>query len=109
MSYCRWGPGSDVYCYASYDGYVVHLAARRRREDAPECPYEFGKPEYFQWVQDNYDVIYRDIEQYDNGETDWSFKKPEEFRDFLLELRAKGYLVPQHAIDRINEELEHDA
>ena len=111
MSYCRWSDKSDVYCYANVNGcWTVHLAGRRRIPGAPENPYKLGTntDEHIKWEEEHGAELWVPVPAYD-GQTDWDLGEPEECRDFLITLKEAGYMVPQYAIDRLNQELQDDA
>lgn len=90
MSYCRYGPESDVYCYhtttlpRSKSAYVTHVARMRTADDGEPDADLIGLPH--------------------DGETfvDESLGM---FKERLLWLRKIGYLVPPSALDRIKREM----
>ena len=77
MSFCRWTMDSDVYVYAHVDGGITtQIAYSREDRDAPNEDLRFSDDTWEQCVA------------------------------LLKDLRSRGYLVPQWAIDRISNEAE---
>jgi hypothetical protein len=110
MSYCRFGSDrnlSNVYCYLSEDGYVVHVASARVKEPSPELPYGASNELIQQWM-DEFHRWMDEVEQepiggpYDG--TTHAFDTPGETAEFLKTLRESGYHVPQDAIDELERE-----
>jgi len=82
MSYCRWSSDdnkSDVYCYESNSGHVIHVAM--------------------------YDRSMVKVGLSCDGET-YSHLTLKEAYQKLLRLRTIGYHVPQSALDRMKDEME---
>ena len=89
MSYCRFGPSSDVYVYCSGD-YAIHIAFHRQCDlTVPVENFPAG------WV--NIGLPF-------DGQT---LMEPtlQSCISRLESLRSLGYLVPQSAIDHLNREL----
>lgn len=131
MSYCRFSSDnwrSDVYCYASNNGYTTHVAGSRIAGNMPivEWPklgrtYPPNTPLADMDPHDQ-DEVLRFAEQHkmqmafidcakhvpiDLPHAGDSFDDPdlESFRDRLLMLRELGYSVPQYVFDDIAEEI----
>lgn len=119
MSYCRFSSddwGSDVYCYESRDGFVVHVAALRFESNTPIPPIptiqEWGAipPEelaaQFDARQAWIDAARRvPIGMVFDGES-FTENSAADALDLLKMLRNLGYRVPQHAIDALREGAE---
>lgn len=128
MSYCRFSCNdwrSDVYAYEDFTGgWTTHVAGRRIKSDVelPQLPPWLSPDkadndtEVQKWAEEYFHIFKLQHEKlreegifeliglpYD-GQT-FNDATIEEFRDRLLELRAIGYQVPQHAIDSVNEEI----
>jgi hypothetical protein len=115
MSYCRWSSDDfqcDVYCYASSDGYITHVASRRYvfTEPLPPDIDLMVNPEG--WTKRTQQVMamldpnsMKPIGLPSDGKT---FTDPdaESAAQTLLRLLAEGYRVPQYAIDALLEEAE---
>ena len=85
MSYCRWSSGgdpSDVYCFGDGQGGWTTHVAMSRLSGAEQRP--IGLPH--------------------DGKAFWD-KTLQDLKARLLSLRQLGYHVPDHAIDRIDQEL----
>lgn len=82
MSYCRFGPDSDVYCYKNvFGGYTVIVATfKQNLEELIGLPHD--------------------------GET-FNVKTLKELKAKLNHLKKLGYLVPDAAFQRIKRELKH--
>lgn len=115
MSYCRFSSDNfkcDVYCYESaHGGFVIHVAKNRRvgATPIPELPPLLSvTPEEFreahkrqsEWLNT---AVVVPIGLPDDGET-YDADTAEETANMLISLRAKGYRVPQYAIDTLLEE-----
>ena len=118
MSYCRLSSDdyqSDVYVYESAEGFVIHVAARRRTGigEQPESigawweRGEDGIKEYLErdkkvqeWLESG---EHKDIGLPHDGET-FIDETPEECAARLMELKEIGYNVPQYAIDMLLDE-----
>ena len=96
MSYCRIGDNSDVYCYASEEGWEICTAANF-------CWYEPPLSEPATVKEMLAKIKSKPTGLPFAGET-FQFKAPGEAADKLLELRGHGYRVPQDAIDRLIKE-----
>jgi hypothetical protein len=110
MSYCRWGYNSDLYIYEAEDGFICHVAARRRVWQSP--PPEFPKngdlkaltawyEEYTSLLEDSQD--FTPIQLQHAGET-FSTDTAEEMAQVVEMLIAEGYLVPDYVIPSLREE-----
>lgn len=118
MSYCRFGPGSDLYIYDDMGGWVtIHVASRRHviPEDMPQNPMlnavglatgemsaeEFAE-KYRLYSQALTQCALEDIGLSRDGQ---SFRLDhEEAADLVLDLIAEGYEVPEHVEPSLREE-----
>lgn len=120
MSYCRWSSDnfkSDVYCYESAQGYVIHVANTRIVDPLPRNPYDVN--DFLNdplWVtllrnkvwQQAFDKAKReDINLPHAGKTIFS-NSPAACALKLMELQVLGYYVPQYAIDTLVDEAERE-
>lgn len=119
MSYCRWSSDqfqSDIYCYESDYGFVIHIASNRLVSDQPrpERKADAVSVDDPSWVQLKLDDW--------NALSDWcnaARRKPitlkhageqliemtaGECANRLRQLRELGYHVPQYAIDALDKE-----
>lgn len=115
MAYCRWSTDDfqcDVYCYADVKGgWTIHVAGLRNvgPEPRPKTP-PLAKDNINAWL-DSHRALMAWLEKAErvkiglpnDGET-YNVASPGEAADVLVELREKGYLVPQFAIDALREE-----
>ena len=111
MSYCRWssdGFQCDVYVYESADGWITHVAAKRRAARAPELNWSTQE----RWTQthaaqraflDDPNNPSLPIGLSEDGKT-FCDESPAACAAQLLRLREIGYQVPQDAIDALQEE-----
>jgi len=114
MSYCRFSSNdwsSDIYCYESDEGFVIHVAAARKvfRDALPQSvPCD---PDHLREYVARQNAILRMLETAQtvviglphDGETfveDSACTAAER----LEALRAMGYQVPQIAIDELTDE-----
>ena len=113
MSYCRFGPESDVYVYEDVSGgWTIHVADAAGLEHPRGEPYpqmDFSSPEA---ITDSLDAMSRWREEavrYDRGleqvKEYYNVPSQVECLDLLLHLRSLGYTVPEHAIERLEEEI----
>lgn len=94
MSYCRFGPDSDVYCYKSESfNYAVSVAGHR----IIDTPMNGGG------VMRQLKSRTNKIELPEAG-TNREFCFPEHAYDFLLELREMGYMVPDEGLECLKKE-----
>lgn len=112
MSYARWSDDcyqSDVYVYESDTGFVVHVSTNRyasneRRPTFPRIVTGDSLLRYFQqcsaWVRG---ATVEPIGLPHDGKT-LTADTPKECISILTELQKLGYIVPQRAIDALNEE-----
>lgn len=109
MSYCRWSCDnwkSDIYCYLSDSGYVIHIAGNRVIGDIPKVPgimevdnetFADAYNKQMKWL----DTAEREpIELPHAGESFYE-QTSGKCLDRLLYLQKIGYHVPQHAIKGI--------
>lgn len=122
MSYCRFSSdnfGSDVYCYESQDGFVIHVAACRCESDTP-IPTVAGFEEW--GVSVSFDDVVRQMGERDawldsarrvpiglpfDGES-FCIADAADAAEWLMGLVAHGYQVPQRAIDALWEEAKDE-
>ena len=113
MSYCRFssdGFQCDVYVYQSAEGWITHVAARRRAERAPD--YDWSTPEIFKetyavhraFLDDEINHPSLPIGLSEDGKT-FCDPSPEACAVQLVRLRDLGYHVPQYAIEALREEV----
>ena len=119
MSYCRFSSDfwdSDIYAYESCNGGVdVHVAGSRYEFD-PKFPY----PHHVWFPGKTVEQIKRDVVEQETAmahartmpidlpsagmsRTGLTYRAAYEW---LLELRAEGFHVPQHALDRLEEDVK---
>ncbi len=103
MSYCRFGPDSDVYVYMAWNGIAVHVANRRAKPgaDIAEVMSNTDPKDFvtvFEGLYEPINLAAADQDRY--GLT------PQEAIDFLVELSAAGIKVPVCAFRRLEEEME---
>jgi hypothetical protein len=112
MSYCRWssdGFQCDVYVYESADGWITHVAAKRRAARAPEL--DWSTPErwaethaaYRAFMDDEINHPSLPIGLSEDGQT-FCDASPAACAAQLLRLKALGYQVPQDAIEALLDE-----
>jgi hypothetical protein len=114
MSYCRWSCDdfrSDVYCYAHVDGtWTTHVAGNKVVGEVPHVPCILDVPpeEFAAAHKTQMEFLdkaeRRPIGLAHDGET---FKDAgrQEMIDRLLYLRSIGYHVPEHALERLRDEI----
>ena len=117
MSYCRFSSdnwASDIYCYESDAGFVIHVAGNRVKGDVPVLP-EF-ESRTLQLFTQAYEVQMAFLESAERQE----IGGPHDGESFhtsdamgclscLMMLREARYWVPQGAIDAIREEAAAEA
>ena len=111
MSYCRFsseGFQCDVYVYESNDGWITHVAARRRATRAPELDWSTqALCEQTQAAQraflDDPNNTPLPIGLSDDGMM-FCDPTPAACAAQLIRLKTMGYQVPQYAIDDLLEE-----
>jgi hypothetical protein len=120
MSYCRWSSDnfkSDVYCYESEQGYVIHVADTRIVDPLPRNPYDVN--DFIKnpiWVTLLRNKVWR--QAFDKSErveinlphagTTIYANSPAACAIKLMELQLFGYHVPQYAIDALVHEAEQE-
>lgn len=113
VSYCRWSTDcyqSDVYVYASNDGWVTHVASRRRvpiRPTPTAPPYNASVEEIVaysracdDWVRDESAWRWQDIDDPSAGES-YCDPTAEVCAMRLAVLRANGIRVPDGVIEAL--------
>lgn len=118
MSYCRFSCDnwkSSVYCYADVrGGYTTIVAKMKYVGNIPELP-EWGSVDtqtFSQAHQAQMDALDKcELLPVGLPHDGAIFNDPDlvSFRTRLLDLRALGYHVPQHALDAIEEEITEGA
>lgn len=119
MSYCRFSSDnwkSDVYVYASAeDCYNIHVASNRTVGEAPEVPSLMSvdletNPNI--WL-DAHKAQMEWLEKAKRNKIDLPYagesfceESPKAAVARLKELQQLGYHVPQHAIERLQEEID---
>lgn len=119
MSYCRWGPGCDLYIYADlHETVTIHVASKRRvlPHDFPANPMielASGRmaPEDFTAAHKSYNARLGQCEIVDIGLS----RDGESYRldfleaaDLVADLRQEGYHSPQGVEDDIRADAEAD-
>ena len=118
MSSCRWSdPGCDLYCYEDANGYIVHVASKRRKHSDPEpslWPPDAGKASKEVWQAHNAlrDKWMSEAELVDIGlpHDGGSFRSPDlkGFLDNVQMLKDAGYMVPHWVLADIEAEIEDE-
>ena len=99
MAYCRFSPISDIYCYLSFNGYVIHVASSRWAID-----FEFDDtPESYKKLVESKTKTLVKIGGPFDGEL-ITCEKAATAACILTELRKNGYNVPDIAIASLMEE-----
>lgn len=119
MSYCRWSSEDfmcDLYVYESIaDSFVVHVAASKiipAEPMPPRLPDDKFDPEAYLARHREVSRIYSASERvkiglpYD-GETH-TFSSAAACLEFMLQLRALGYRVPDYAIEAMRHKAASD-
>lgn len=112
MSYCRWSSDdwkSDVYCYESDSGFIVHIAGNRVLGDIPTTPPLTKEtiPAYMEAHKAQMaflDTCKRAPIDLPHAGSSMDFDDAGACANSLELLRALGYRVPQYAIDTLREE-----
>lgn len=112
MSYARFSCDdfrSDVHCYESEDGFVVHVAANRK--DPGELPEPVGLDDPEAWLERDRIVAAalsavepEPIDHPAAGEM-YVFSSAEECITILEWLRGEGFHVPDHALEALRSEV----
>ena len=118
MSYCRWSSddfGCDVYAYESAEGFTVHVAVSRYTGDIPKLPpmpFNQGDEKWAKWFKAYHEQQaavavspQADIGGEYDGKT-FVYADLQAFYDGLLDIRTKGYHVPDYVFDCIQEEIK---
>jgi len=114
MSYCRWGclgGTSDIYCFQSECGYIIHVASKKIVGGVPDelmYPKDTTVEEFIE-----YHKKLREFKQQAQREPiglpydsqTFSYDTPEETIEKLEELREVGYIVPEHTFIGLIEEI----
>lgn len=119
MSYCRWSSDqfrSDIYCYESNHGFVIHVAANRLVSDQPrpECQasnVSIDDPRWVELSMNDWSAIcaWADAARpepitLEHAGEQFVEATAGECADRLRQLRELGYHVPQYALDALDEE-----
>lgn len=115
MSYCRWSSDChqcDAYVYEDVNGgFTTHIASRRRHplRPVPPPPTETSVDATIQywrhcsdWVKDETNWEWRDIVHEAAGRS-FNDETARECADRLRKLKAEGVVIPQDAIDALEE------
>lgn len=124
MSYCRWSSmngACEVYAYESDAGWVIHLAARKRKhqDKMPPDPFEAlmdeNVEEYLkrhkvqqEWMETPEGNEFINIEKEHVGES-FCLGDLESFKEKLLYLRNLGWVFPDYVIENVNEEIQEES
>jgi hypothetical protein len=132
VSYCRWSSDwgeCDVYVYGDVSGgYTTHVAERRLKKTVPDevkavkgfveshralCEWKEAnlkgkrdKPDGPFWIDDSEFFPLRYVGP-EAGES-YNDPTPQECANRLRDLKAKGFNVPDYAIERLDAEAEQD-
>lgn len=108
MSYCRWSCDnhkSDIYCYESNHGIVIHVAHNRRIGEIPPLDYHNLTLESY---KDHCAALEKtELKKIDlsrDGETFTAYGRQEAI-GLLQDLKEEGYWVPDHCLAGLKEEL----
>jgi hypothetical protein len=119
MSYCRWSSDqfkSDIYCYESDHGFVIHVAAARLVSDRPRPERKadavsMDDPNWVQLSLEDWhafsawcDAARREPIKLEHAGEQFVEATACECADRLRQLRELGYYVPQYALDALDEE-----
>lgn len=113
MSYCRFSSDDhqcDVYVFESVNGFEVHVAAMRvvfKEPLPPQVPMEdveafVARIHHVSKMLEQ--ATWTPIRLSHDGAS-FTFDDPRDCADFLLQLKAEGYLVPQYAINALQDEI----
>lgn len=116
MSYCRWSSDNfncDLYCYEDINGgWTTHVAGSRYVGDIPKIDYEAPPEVWTQQFRAQHEFLRVTTMEpiglpYD-GQT---FNDPtlDEFRLRIVMLKEAGYIVPDHVLEQIDEEIAEEA
>jgi hypothetical protein len=114
MSYCRWSSDDfqcDIYCYESDAGFEIHVASHRRVFNEPLPP----PLDWDNFSAEKFVERWRIVSEMVDRAISVPIGLPHDGESFLVvsaadaaaklaELKSLGYLVPQSAIDELNEE-----
>ena len=125
MSYCRWSSDffrCDVYVYQSREGWVTHVAGRRLKDGPPEELLAMPSGTDEEWIAvHRAEMEWRKSLEDDAGEIPkerWFYLRdigpeagesytdatPGECAARLRALKAKGFNVPDYAIEALEKE-----
>ena len=113
MSYCRWSSDNypcDVYAYETEWGFQVHVADKRYVGDIPSLPdiLKVSNSEFFEAYKRQMEAIDKAESRKIGGEYDgksFGYDTLEELLEGLLDIRSKGYLVPDWVFGVIRDEI----
>lgn len=116
MSYCRWGPRSDVYVYEHVGGWWQIHVGKQRQISSQSLPVfqitdgatsEETYAAIVEWIHKDQEwragATWETIELEEAGK-DFEVKTPAECADILEDLKKKGFRVPDYAIETLREE-----
>lgn len=117
MSYCRWSSDGfycDLYCYEGEDGFVTHIASRRRPTRAPALVWDQGVEKLMEtraaqdaFLEDevNNPLVPIGLPLDGKSFTDGDL---ESFLERLRSLKEMGYQFPDGVITSVEEELAEE-
>jgi hypothetical protein len=114
MSYCRWSSDnwkSDVYCYESDKGFVIHVAGRKNaRELKTKVDHSSIERMVETFKQQSEEIETMDYVVLDCPSAGESFclSSLEDFMSKLIELQDEGLHVPAYVFDMITEEMTEE-
>jgi len=105
MSYCRWSEDSDGYCYEDCSGgYRIHVAENRLKDGCNYPKDLFHSVDNLDKFIEEYDKYHVAIKLPHAGEV-FTESNLDRLLERLLELRDIGYIVPEHVIEEIRNEI----
>ena len=113
MSYCRFGHGSDAYCYESvHGGWMVHVGTQRHVSDQPfpTMPDRWWEAhpakvaEAYKAQTAWYKTAHLEPIGINPPAEDAMFDTPSDAADYLEHMKAMGYEIQQGAIDSLRED-----
>lgn len=116
MSYCRWSSDNwrcDLYCYESGDGFITHVANRKRIGEIPKLPNvsTTSYDEYAEAYKKHMNAVKKaKLVNIGLPYDSQTFNDPdlESFLKRIKHLKDVGYNVPDYVIEFIMEEIEDE-
>lgn len=112
MSYCRFSTDdfqTDIYCYKSDNGYVIHVA-KNKRVFTEKLPPKVDLKNITDYLE-RWNTVLKMVDKAErvpiglefDGET-YINRTPQELLQTLLMLKEAGYRFPNYVIDIVREE-----